>query len=79
MVSVELTLEQLRSAILRLPDDQRRKFLDEIERASTRVAARDASGSPQSILDIPAVSVGTVLRPFNSDDDLLGEMLEERV
>jgi hypothetical protein len=31
-----------------------------------------------SILDIPTVSVGAVLRPLTSDDDLLGEMLEGR-
>lgn len=33
---------------------------------------------PHSILDIPTVSVGRVLRPLTSDDDLLGEMLEGR-
>ena len=33
---------------------------------------------PHSILDIPPVSVGAVLRPLTSDDDLLGEMLEGR-
>lgn len=31
-----------------------------------------------SIRDIPTVSVGEVLRPLTSDDDLLGEMLEDR-
>jgi hypothetical protein len=31
-----------------------------------------------SILDIPTVSVGAVLRPLTSEDDLLGEMLEGR-
>src|SRR5262249_20296749 len=31
-----------------------------------------------SIVDIPPVSVGAVLRPLTSDDDLLGEMLEGR-
>ncbi len=31
-----------------------------------------------SILDIPTVRVGAVLRPLTSDDDLLGEMLEGR-
>lgn len=31
---------------------------------------------PHGILDIPAVSVGAVLRPLTSDDDLLGEMLD---
>jgi hypothetical protein len=33
---------------------------------------------PHSILDIPAVSLGAVLRPLTSEDDLLGEMLEGR-
>jgi hypothetical protein len=31
------------------------------------------------ILDIPTVSVGSVLRPLTADDDLLGEMLEGRL
>lgn len=31
-----------------------------------------------SVLDIPPVSIGAVLRPLTSDDDLLGEMLEGR-
>ena len=33
---------------------------------------------PDSVLDVPTVSVGAVLRPLTSDDDLLGEMLEGR-
>lgn len=33
---------------------------------------------PHSILDIPTVSLGSVLRPLTSEDDLLGEMLEGR-
>jgi hypothetical protein len=28
------------------------------------------------VLDIASVSLGSVLRPLSSDDDLLGEMLE---
>ena len=31
-----------------------------------------------SVLDIPPVSIGKMLRPLTSDDDLLGEMLEGR-
>jgi hypothetical protein len=31
---------------------------------------------PHSVLDIPTVSVGMVLRPLTFDDDLLGEMRE---
>jgi hypothetical protein len=33
---------------------------------------------PHSILEIPVVSLGSVLRPLTPDDDLLGEMLEGR-
>jgi hypothetical protein len=33
---------------------------------------------PQSLLEIAPVSAGAVLRPFTTDDDLLGDMLEER-
>ncbi len=32
-----------------------------------------------SIMDIPPVSVGSVLQLMTADDDLLGEMLEGRV
>lgn len=35
-------------------------------------------GVPHSVLDIPAVSVGAVLRPLAADDDLLDEMLDGR-
>lgn len=31
-----------------------------------------------SLLDIPPVSLGQLLRPLTADDDLLGEMLEGR-
>ena len=38
-----------------------------------------ASGSPRhSVLDVPTVSLGAVLRPLSAEEDLLGEMLEGR-
>jgi hypothetical protein len=37
-----------------------------------------ADSKAHSILDIPPVSVGAVLHPFSADDDLLGDMLEDR-
>jgi hypothetical protein len=41
--------------------------------------ARLIDGSQShSVLDIATVSLGSVLRPLMSDDDLLGEMLEGR-
>jgi hypothetical protein len=36
------------------------------------------SSTTRSILDIPPVSLGSVLRAFSTDHDLLGEMLESR-
>jgi hypothetical protein len=44
----------------------------------TVVVSPSAGSNTHSILDIPAVSVGSVLAPFSADDDLLAEMLEGR-
>jgi hypothetical protein len=41
-------------------------------------AALPQDARPHGILDIAPVSVGAVVRPFTADDDLLGDMLEER-
>jgi hypothetical protein len=38
-----------------------------------------ASAQPHSILDIAPVSLGVMLRPLTTEDDLLGEMLEGRL
>jgi len=44
-----------------------------------RVRRRRLDGaSAHSVLDIPPVSLGRMIRPLNLDDDLLGEMLEGR-
>jgi hypothetical protein len=44
----------------------------------TVLAPAVAGSKTHGILDIPAVSLGSVVRPFPADDDLLGEMLEGR-
>jgi hypothetical protein len=41
-------------------------------------AARMKDSQPRSVLDIETVSVGSVLHPLTSEDDLLDEMLEGR-
>jgi hypothetical protein len=43
MATVELTLEQLRDAIVQLPKPQRRKLLAEIERTPTADEAREGA------------------------------------
>ncbi len=44
----------------------------------TVVTSPPTETKTHSVLDIPTVSVGAVLRPLTSDDDLLEEMLEGR-
>ena len=60
---------------IRLPEGQEVTVL-----VPGRVSAGplSAGSQPHSILDIPPVSVGAVLRPLTSEDDLLGEMLAGR-
>jgi len=60
---------------LRLPEGQEVTVLT--SEFSPAIPAIDGA-RPQSILDIPSVRVGGVLRSLTSDDDLLGEMLEGR-
>ncbi|MGH7174136.1 MAG: hypothetical protein ACRELF_16700 [Gemmataceae bacterium] len=46
---------------------------------STTPAAASLPGAPpHSVLDVPVVSLGPVLRMLTADDDLLGEMLDGR-
>lgn len=57
---------------VRLPEGQ------EVTVMVPGTSPRMEESRPHSVLDIPPVSVGAVLRPLTSDDDLLGEMLEGR-
>jgi hypothetical protein len=60
---------------IRLPEGQEVAVL-----ASQEAPASPSTGlaQPHSVLDIPPVSLGAMLRPQTADDDLLGEMLEGR-
>lgn len=49
--------------------------LPEGQEVTVSVVAKQGT---HSVLDIPPVSVGAVLHPLTSEDDLLGEMLEGR-
>jgi hypothetical protein len=62
---------------VRLPEGQEVTVLATGSGSGTTSAT--AGSRSHSILDIPTVSVGAVLRPLTSDDDLLGEMLEGRL
>jgi hypothetical protein len=68
------TLAEIEAAIPKLNAEE----LAELERFILAQRQENASTHRHSVLDIPTVSVGRILRPFSADDDLLGEMLEGR-
>ena len=69
------TLAEIEEAIPKLNAEE----LAELERFILAQRQETASAKRHSVLDIPTVSVGRILRPFSPDDDLLGEMLEGRM
>jgi hypothetical protein len=60
---------------LRLPEGQDVTVLVPVRESA---GAFDDTAQAHSVLDIRPVSVGAILRPLTRDDDLLGEMLEDR-
>jgi hypothetical protein len=60
---------------VRLPEGQEVTVL---AHATVPPASRMEGSQSHSVLDIATVSLGSVLRPLTSDEDLLGEMLEGR-
>jgi len=67
--------EALERPVPGLSEQEQRRLVGEAARASTLPSE---GSQPHSILDIPPVSLGPVLRPPTADDDLLEEMLEGR-
>ena len=54
MATVELTFEQLRDAIIQLPEPQRRKLLEDIPRLPTTEEARAAAQRVRDTFRMPA-------------------------
>lgn len=54
MATVELTLEQLRDALLQLPESQRRQLVEEMTRLSTAAEARVAAQRIRGTFRMPA-------------------------
>jgi hypothetical protein len=70
------TLAEIERAADALPPDQQESLFEWL---SMRMRNRRLEGvAPHSVLDIAPVSLGGVIRPLTRDDDLLGEMLEDR-
>ena len=60
---------------VRLPEGQEVTVL---AHATVAPAPRIEDSQSRSVLEIATVSLGSVVHPLASDDDLLGEMLEGR-
>lgn len=83
------TLAEIESAAAELPAVEKRQLMSFLARqlnepavaASPVFELGEVKAAPRrkghSILDIPVVSVGKILKPLGPDDDLLGEMLGE--
>jgi hypothetical protein len=79
------TLSEIEAAVESLPVRQQEALFTSLAARLGRAVSpgpRQNSYPPMrprhSILDIPPVHLGSVLRPLSPDDDLLGEMLEDR-
>ena len=72
-----MTLAEIEAAAAALSLDEQKKLLNWL---AARMRQDQLSSKPaHSVLDIPPVSLGEILRPLTRDDDLLDEMLEDRV
>jgi hypothetical protein len=75
---IMLTLNEIERAVEGLTTEQRqalRRFLDQSFDVSS---VTHHSEHAHSVLDIPAITIGPLLRPLDANDDLLNEMLEGR-
>jgi hypothetical protein len=72
------TLTEIERAADALPQAQQESLLVWLSERIHRRGANNVNVSPHSVLDIAPVSLGRVIRPLNVDDDVLGEMLEDR-
>ena len=72
------TLGEIESAVSNLPQQQKYELFRFLAKELESPVSQIPASASRSVLDIVPVSLGAVLRPFDDDDDLLGEMLEEQ-
>jgi hypothetical protein len=70
-----MTFAEIEAAVAALPLDEQKRLCDSL---ASRIGQAKSS-SPHSVLDIPPVSLGEILKPLTGEDDLLDEMLESRI
>ena len=75
------TLDEIEAAVDKLPPQQQERllfFLTARLNNGRTVRLPMPARAGRNVLDIAPVSVGEVLHPLSSDDDLLNEMLERQ-
>ncbi len=72
------TLSEIEAATRTLPLAEKETLLVWLSRHLKKTAL-EASTGQHSVLDIDPVSIGEILCPFDDADDVLDEMLEERL
>lgn len=71
------TLAEIENAVSALTMEQKLALYNSL--ALQISPAMDETSQSHSVRDIPVLHVGRILRPFDDDDDVLGEMLEHRI
>jgi len=66
-----MSFDEIKVAIEQLSVEDQRKLRQWL-------GALGSPGRTHSVLDIPTVSIGKIIKPLSPDDDILGEMLEDR-
>lgn len=71
------TLAEIEAAAAALPLDEQKELFNWL---ASRIRQDESSSTPtHSVLNIPPVRLGEILKPLTRDDDLLDEMLEGRM
>jgi hypothetical protein len=78
---MSMALPEIEAAADALSDEEKLHLISHLAarlRSSAKGREFSRGTGSHSILDIPTVSLGGMLRPLTSDDDLLGEMLDDQ-
>ena len=73
-----VSLAEIETAVAALSPADKFTLLQRLTEQLARSPHPARSQGSHSVLDIPPVHLGQVLKPWNNDDDILGEMLEGR-
>ncbi len=73
-----LTLPEIEKVVDGLTVEQKRELHRYLEESLRPPSAAPRQARAHAVTDIPTVELGQVLRLPGADDDLLGEMLEDR-